>query len=65
MLEEEFSETHHKIVDCLGTLFSSLKENSGIMALIMSWADTQNSINTLSMMEDYIKKYINIEPLSQ
>jgi hypothetical protein len=65
MLEEEFSETHHKIIEGFGALLSSLGANSGIMAIIMSWGDTQDSKNTLEMVNDYIEKYINIVPLNQ
>lgn len=57
-MNEQFTETHHKIVSALGTLFSSLKANSGIMAIIMSWGDTQNSEDTLIMLDDYIEKYV-------
>ncbi len=49
-----FSETHHQIIGQLGTILSHLKANSGIMAAIMSWGDTQNSADTLTALTDYI-----------
>lgn len=58
---EQFSEVHHKIISGLGTLFSNLGANSGIMAIIMSWGDTQNSQDTLQMLNDYIEKYIEVK----
>lgn len=57
-MEEQFTEIHHKITNGFGVIFSHLGANSGIMALIMSWGDTQDSISTLEMLEDYIEKYI-------
>lgn len=60
--EEKFSETHHKIVDGLGTLFSHLGAGSGIMAIVMSWGDTMDSKQTLKMLEGYIEKYVKKQP---
>ena len=57
-MSEQFLETHHKIIDGLGTLLSSLNANSGIMAIVMSWGDTQNSEDTLEMLNGYIEKYL-------
>lgn len=57
--QEIFSETHHKIIDGLGTILSSLGANSGIMSIFMSWGDTQDSISTLDILNDYIEKYVD------
>ncbi len=57
-MPEQFTETHHKIISGLGTLLSSLNANSGIMAIVMSWGDTQDSEDTLQMLNDYIESYI-------
>lgn len=62
VLNEQFSEVHHKIVDGLGTILSSLGANSGIMSIVMSWGDTQDSVSTLQMLNDYIEKYIDKKP---
>lgn len=58
-MEEKFSKTHHKIISGLGTILSHLNANSGIMAIVMSWGDTQDSEATLEMLNDYVSKYIN------
>ena len=60
-MEEQFLDTHHKIISGLGTILSSLNANSGIMAIFMSWGDTQDSISTLQMLSDYIEKYTEVK----
>ena len=62
---EKFTEEHHKIISGLGTVLSHLNANSGIMAIFMSWGDTQNSEDTLEMLNDYIVKYIKPNNLPQ
>ena len=57
-LGEEFSETHRKIVECIGAIASDLGANSGVMAIIMSWGDTMNSEQTVDMAMDYIEKFL-------
>jgi hypothetical protein len=58
-MSEQFTETHHKIINGLGTILSSLNANSGIMAIVMSWGDTQDSEATLEMVNDYIESYLS------
>ena len=62
---EQFSEVHHKIIDGLGTVLSSLGANSGIMSIVMSWGDTQDSVSTLQMLNDYIEKFVSKQPQRQ
>ena len=57
-LGEDFSEIHHKIISGLGTILSSFGAGCGIMAIFMSWGDTQNSEETLEQLTDYINRYI-------
>lgn len=57
-MSEQFTETHFKIVDALGTILSSLNANSGIMSIVMSWGDCQDSESTLEMLNDYIKQFV-------
>ena len=64
-MSEQFTETHHKIISGLGTLLSSLNANSGIMAIVMSWGDTQNSEDTLQMLNDYIETYVTPNKILQ
>jgi hypothetical protein len=63
IMNEKFTPTHRQIISGIGTLLSSLNANSGIMAIVMSWGDTQDSEATLEMLNDYIKQYL--EPKSQ
>lgn len=60
MLEEKFSKIHHKIISEIGDVLSSLGANSGIMANIMSWGDTQDSEQTLQNLIDYRKAYLEV-----
>lgn len=62
---ENFSNVHHKIIDGLGTVLSGLGADSGIMSIVMSWGDTQDSMSTLEMLNDYIERYINTQPQHQ
>lgn len=64
-MTEQFTKTHFKIVDGIGTILSSLNANSGIMSIVMSWGDTQNSEDTLQMLNDYIEKFVVINSQSQ
>jgi len=56
-MEEKFTEIHHQITIEFGKILSSLGANSGVMALMMSWGDTQDSESTLEMLKDYNQKY--------
>ena len=58
-MSEQFTKTHHEIINGLGTILSSLNANSGVMSIVMSWGDTQDSESTLEMLNDYIKIHIN------
>lgn len=58
MLEEKFSEIHHKIISEIGSVLSYLGANSGIMSNVMSWGDTQDSEETLQNLKDYREEYI-------
>lgn len=58
VVTENYTKTFHEIISGLGTILSSLNANSGIMAIFMSWGDTQNSEDTLIMLNDYIDRYI-------
>ncbi len=60
MLEEKFSEIHHKIISEIGDILSHFGANSGIMANIMSWGDTQDSEQTLQNLIDYRKAYLEV-----
>lgn len=59
VMSEDFSEIHHKIISEIGTLLSSLGADSGAMAAVMSWGDTQDSAATLQMLEEYNALYSN------
>jgi hypothetical protein len=59
-MDEQFSETHHKIISALGTILSHLNADSGIMSAVMSWGDTQNSDDTLTALADYNSKFIPV-----
>ena len=58
MEKEKFSKIHHEIISEIGNVLSSLGANSGIMANIMSWGDTQDSTETLQNLKDYREKYL-------
>ncbi|RFS17214.1 hypothetical protein [Emticicia sp. C21] len=52
-MEEKFSEIHHQIVDELGTAFSKLGADIGLMAIVMSWGDTLESKIVLQQLQHY------------
>jgi hypothetical protein len=60
MSEEKFSKVHHEIVSEIGSVLSSLGANSGIMANIMSWGDTQDSEQTLQNLKDYRESFLEV-----
>jgi len=51
-MTEKFSKTHHEIISEIGAILSRLGANSGTMANVMSWGDTQESEATLQNLKD-------------
>lgn len=64
-LGEYFRDSHHKIIDGLGSVLSSLGADSNIMMIFMSWGDTMNSQNTLDMLTECVKYDLNTLPQDQ
>lgn len=56
-MDEKFSKIHFKIINELGTLLSHLGADSGSMANVMSWGDTQDSEATYQNLKDWNEKF--------